>query len=1153
MKKTTIAILLLASANNIFGQNNNNANQSQYDPGIRNVPTSPEVALLGRFGDIPVGHYTGTAEVSVPLYTLKVDNIEIPLALSYHTSGIKVADEATWVGLGWNFMPEGTITQEIRGREDFVSGGDGFNTTSGYSQFKSFFPTLYSENQAFRLQRGFSETNDGYSLVGHDPSIPDDSNEIIIRLKEKKGQPDIFTYNFYGYSGKFFYNPENNTEIVFMESNDDVKFTRMSEGWLAKNNKGDKFYFNTIEKSRSNQTDYTDIGYTFKITKIELASGKVVNFTYQDESTYQEYPTEVARFPNFTMSPSVNTSYNTTINYKKTLIGIETEDTRIVFNLNNRDDIKPYSVSVPIKKLASVDIKSKYPDKKIKSFVFNTDYFPTVSYSGVEEGYKNKRLKLNSIQEVNYNEQGTAVQNIPPYVFEYDTSHTMPSKMSSSDFYGYHNGSNDVTLLPDLRFFDYLDTPPYKNYNLNVNYPYTGANRYANQNYITTNILKKVTYPTAARTEFEYESNTFFNQFIPTQQQVQSANKDVSVTHRGASTVPGGYYFLKSAPFKLPKSKKIKFSNTIFDGYMGPNYPQTHYDYYQMLNCKIQLHKTKTVNGQYTDTILKEWKVDVAGSVFEQTHQQKWDEDFEVQLDNDPTTEYYVYVSNGIQYNSNDGTHFAVVSSRFQYYDDSGIDKSISYGSGVRVKSIKNYENSTLLSHKTYDYSGGKLIYPFRPLNLISGATYKGQPTYQNAGCYLEFIAIYNDLSVNSNDFGISGNKAFGYSEVIEKDINVFDSTAKGLTKYNFINSESTGTVIKGIPKVDIPSNGENILVEKFDSNQNKLSSAAYTYSNLPNTYNIYPSFSIINTSTGPYDPTYTAYPAEVTGCPLIGTSYTGHTYLNKLPLTKYQLVFSPLITSKRRLTRTINTSYLNGKAMVEQTDLSYTSSGNLDISKTTTSDGKVIETDYDYAEDVNNTRLVNKGMTGIPLSIEVSSGEVIANTPVSHIETKYDNLNNYLPSSVVSFTLGVSNMDTEVTYDKYDGKGNLLQYTRKDGIPVALIWGYGNTKVIAKVEGSTYDQAMALVGASDIVTQSDQDVNSVTENAFINTLDLFRKNNERQLITTFSFDPLIGVTSITPPSGIREVYKYDSANRLQQVVDVNGKILKEYTYHYKN
>ncbi|WP_449400985.1 hypothetical protein [Chryseobacterium wanjuense] len=129
--------------------------------------------------------------------------------------------------------------------------------------------------------------------------------------------------------------------------------------------------------------------------------------------------------------------------------------------------------------------------------------------------------------------------------------------------------------------------------------------------------------------------------------------------------------------------------------------------------------------------MLKEWKVDVPGSVFEQTHQRVWEEDMEVVYDNDPTTEYYVYVSNGIQYNSNDGTHFAVVSSRFRYYDEGSIDRSISYGNGVRVKSIKNYENSTLLSHKIYSYTGGKLIYPFQPLNLIKEATYKSQPTMQ--------------------------------------------------------------------------------------------------------------------------------------------------------------------------------------------------------------------------------------------------------------------------------------------------------------------------------------------------------------------------------------------------------------------------------------
>ncbi|WP_415327678.1 hypothetical protein [Chryseobacterium sp. MMS23-Vi53] len=941
-----------------------------------------------------------------------------------------------------------------------------------------------------------------------------------------------------------------------MESNQDVKFTRNFDGWLATTNKGDKYFFYVVEKSRTNQTDYTDIGITFKVSKIQLASGKIINFTYQDESTYQEYPTEVAHFPIFGQGQSVTTTYNATINNKKTLIGIETEDTQIDFNLNNRDDIKPYSNSIPIKKLASIDIRSKYPDRKIRSFVFNTTYFPTFSFSGVEQGYRNKRLKLNSIQEINYNEAGTAVQNIPPYTFEYDTTYIMPSKISSSDFYGYNNGSNSTSLLPDLNYFDYLNTSPYKNYNINVTYPYSPTSRYTSPQYVTTNILKKLTYPTGARTEFEYESNTFVNQFIPTQAQVNALHTDESVTHRGASTIPGGYYFIKSQPFKPSQTVTINFSNTIFDGYMGATSPQTHYPYSEMIKCKIKFYKRKGANSQQTETLLKEWKIDVAGSVFEQTHQQKWDENVVVPFDSDPTTEYYVYVENGIQYNPNDGIHYAVVSSRFKYDDDGAIDKSFSYGEGVRVKSVKNYDNNTLQSHKIYSYAGGRLIYRFEPIGLIREATYKSQPTMQNGGCFMEYsISIFNDLSINSNDFGISGNKPFGYDEVTEKDVDIFNGAYKGFTKYRFSNTESQGSYIafKGIPKREIPSNGENVSIEKYDQNQNIVFSQNYSYSNLPNTYAIYPQFYITDTSTGPYDPTYDAYPAVLLGCTggdwPVGISYSGSTIGNPSPVSKYHFVFNPLITGKRRLMRTIDTSYLNGKAMVERTDLSYTSSGDLDISTTTTSEGKILTTDYDYADDVNNTRLVNKGMTGIPLSIEVSSGS----TPVSHVETKYDNLDNYLPSSVVSSTIGVSNMDTEVTYDKYDAKGNLLQYTRKDGIPVSLIWGYHNTKPIAKIEGVAYDQAIGLAGVSDIITQSELDVNAVTETTFINALDTFRKSSNRYLITTYSYDPLIGVTSITPPSGIREIYKYDSANRLYQVVDVNGKLLKEYTYHYKN
>ncbi|MGE8434823.1 hypothetical protein, partial [Chryseobacterium joostei] len=55
--------------------------------------------------------------------------------------------------------------------------------------------------------------------------------------------------------------------------------------------------------------------------------------------------------------------------------------------------------------------------------------------------------------------------------------------------------------------------------------------------------------------------------------------------------------------------------------------------------------------------------------------------------------------------------------------------------------------------------------------------------------------------------------------------------------------------------------------------------------------------------------------------------------------------------------------------------------------------------------------------------------------------------------------------------------------------------------------------------------------------------------------VTTYTYDPLVGVRSITPPTGISEIYIYDISNRLIEIREDNqgGKLLKEFNYHYKN
>jgi YD repeat-containing protein len=53
-------------------------------------------------------------------------------------------------------------------------------------------------------------------------------------------------------------------------------------------------------------------------------------------------------------------------------------------------------------------------------------------------------------------------------------------------------------------------------------------------------------------------------------------------------------------------------------------------------------------------------------------------------------------------------------------------------------------------------------------------------------------------------------------------------------------------------------------------------------------------------------------------------------------------------------------------------------------------------------------------------------------------------------------------------------------------------------------------------------------------------------------MITTFTYDPLKGMTSQTGPDGVTLTYEYDDLGRLVRVKDHLGNLVKHYEYHYK-
>ena len=202
--------------------------------------------------------------------------------------------------------------------------------------------------------------------------------------------------------------------------------------------------------------------------------------------------------------------------------------------------------------------------------------------------------------------------------------------------------------------------------------------------------------------------------------------------------------------------------------------------------------------------------------------------------------------------------------------------------------------------------------------------------------------------------------------------------------------------------------------------------------------------------------------------------------------------------------------------------------------------------------------------MLGIPLEIKsqqtvdnitkvTSRDETVYPTGLPHAITG----NLALPLSEYSYdTLSPTVSSKDVTYEKYDENGNILQYREKDGTPVSIVWGYNKTQPIAKIVGALYSQVEGMI--STIVAKSNEDAADPTKEAeLLQALDAFQPVG---LTTKYTYDPLIGVTTITPPSGIRELYVYDTANRLKQVQvrerDNAGtysfKVVKEFKYNYK-
>ncbi|AZA53160.1 hypothetical protein [Chryseobacterium sp. G0201] len=269
----------------------------------------------------------------------------------------------------------------------------------------------------------------------------------------------------------------------------------------------------------------------------------------------------------------------------------------------------------------------------------------------------------------------------------------------------------------------------------------------------------------------------------------------------------------------------------------------------------------------------------------------------------------------------------------------------------------------------------------------------------------------------------------------------------------------------------------------------------------------------------------------------------------------EFEFSFSRLISAQFFKDKETVEETIDGNLLTTSTDYKYDNPINAQLTSeiTTFPDNSTQEKIYKYAHEKGIQKLIDANMISVPLETEIKKDSKV----ISIIEQKYDNPAHLFPTSVLTNDIQNNATITELTFNKYDSKGKLQQYTTKDGVPISIIWGYNNTEPIAKIEGAKLSDIQQSF-IDSIVNASNTDALAAPNNdeaSFLSTLNTFKNNLPNYQVTTYTYDPLIGVRSITPPSGIREVYIYDNANRLKEIRenDATGKLLKEFKYNYKN
>ena len=1195
--KNIIYVLLFISVH-VYSQKATDISE-KYTP---NSPLAYTFNNYSNFGNVDLA--TGKFGVNIPFTSISNEFINIPIGVQYQTSGVKVSDISSEIGMGWNFYGEGAITRELKGEPDEmyntlvkVAGsinvedpatGQTFTPFSNandwyYGQLYSgrHYPSSYAQvllksNNGFttRYLRGgltslfidnvmYDFPNIKYfNGVGVPWELTKNEIEAVL-LTSNKGVSDFKRDIFHVSAGdlKFsfafrikpeFINHSNSNYIgdnpIFQDMieavpiddksikiehffseidyyktwDNEVERTRNDKmnaltKFIITDKKGvrytfDKYEFmeneriatlvnskpNVIENKKFTQYSLEDIYIgTWKISKIEMPNGHKVEYLYDKNISRTEH----------------EVPHQHTGEYKGNVKNL----TPIGFNGGGLKHIYNGKEGWRLKRINHLSVKGWVKSIRFDYYLHRPDYFlggnnlkkiSLVRNIGITEakikdfefikffaesddGSTGKRMFLSEIRDSNKEN---------PYLFKYNSPDDLPTTLAywSADIFGYYRGGRYTGNINNCYFPEvYVKTNSTTEGN-RISYfepkqsfvKLSGTNRKPNPTFSKLGSLSKIIFPTKGALEIDYEPNKFYD----------SSLKSENQTGPGVRVKSLNYF-----------SDNNQFSH-------GKRYEYT----------KFTDHTKSSGNLLYKPSYAYLVNVGVDNNVsnfFVKNHEQ--------------IVTYKELDRKGVSHNE--------ILKKLTKISTHPLSKSkdvngreLIYTNVKEIMVSSDLNDGLGYTEYTFHYNHGNKVI----VNCASGPTTEGtytQSATQHTGfAPSTFPWVWAGIPPGIGQ-GPNDGKMVMYGEVEKRGYDIFPFPE--ISYYG-----------------DVPYlNGNLIKKENFDSNRNRKSTEIFTYEKDFSTAEV---DDLYNFNIG-YYPThvYDKRDPQKHFIPYT-TEFSDGIYF----FSKEKVFFN----SPVNLVNINSISYNNNGNIINEITYNFNDDNlvSQETKNSNTNESIVSKYFYPKENDTNQSQgisnemilknrisevlkteyLIKRNQTTLPLSKSVKHFKKIVKDEID-----------YIVPDKISSSKGAGNLIEELVYHKYNNFGNPVEISRKDGILVVYIWGYNQTQLIAKIEGASLSAIPeAIITNLQNLSNNDNDRTlnyEGNEGKLRKALNALRSNTtlSQALVTSFTYDPLIGVTSMTDPRGYTMYYEYDEFNRLKFVKDAQGMLVSENKYNYKN